>query len=1581
MAGDDPRPIAVEPLPDAEIARLGELLTRGDAPEMPLDVSQRLDLEAIEALLQVDDRDGLMGRLDVDAFGGLLDRLADQLSGSDPFEDLTRRRLAWDLLDLARRSVFLQRIPGDEIAPWADLFHRLVDASHLTVGPLLRQRADLYGYKVLFEVPRQGGSRSITWLQAASRIEFLARGLISLESTDRGDPVAILSENSLEMALVDLACLSAGIVNVMLPANATEQDVRFMLAQSGAGAVVVSGEKQLAKVLPHRDALPKLKHIITMDPRPSPDPQRLSLDELMSRAIHIPSSLVIHRSEAVRSQELATIMYTSGTTGVPKGIRFTHRNLVFKRFARALALPAIGDRDVFVCFLPLFHTFGRFLEMMGCVFWGATYCFVENPSLDALRHAMRSHRPSVFISVPKKWIQLYEAIGRLADPLDAPDEEARAATRQVVGDRLRWGLSAAGYLDPDIFRFFQRQGVELMSGFGMTEATGGITMTGPGEYEDDSLGRALPGIEIRLADDGELLARGPYVMDGYVEPPEGEVGFDDEGWFHTGDLMQMDPKGNIRLVDRKKEIYKNVKGETIAPQRIENLFRDFASVRRVFLVGDHKEFNTLLIFPNREFDEIDFDTLPEEEIRDYFRSLVVSVNKFLAPFERVVDFALIERDFDEERGELTPKGSPRRRVIAEHFADTIRALYRRTHLSVGGIEIVFPNWLFQSLGLTAQDLELEQDGLRIPTSEARLTVSKLEPGRCRIGDATYRHEPGAIDLGRLLTRPELWLGNGELVDFVPLQPDQRRRTQRSRPRAHWDGYAGEQRTGALPPLEPKEEPTLLDLDRAARRLADTTRDQGSLAIREMELLLATEHERLADSTRLLLRRAALGAELEVARQALRVLIPNERLNRFETTLREILTARPELLDAGTATALAAARFEDERLSRLIGFAQSVVLADAPVLVLGRSLLELLTGYASLHPTAYRHVRSFLTRVQLVARHAELRELGAACYRRCIDDFRSWLGPPARVAVDPDQRGEYGWDDVLSFSEAVPEEDRRHIRRALEETPFLCEALFLLTQGVMVRLSDVPLGGINVRPLGARHGKAVYRLNVTTRFQGQYDVAVNVNQGMPTGEIEEELELLLLCNDTTQTARLVEEPGGYYPEFGLWSEEFIVGETLDRALDRLSRQSGQEERLQLLWPFLAWSALSAYVNFWNRTDRRWEITATHMGNVIVPTQDYQSGARIVSLYRRRRHDNLCAMLQAFRHNFIDAAEKRYPGLAGLARWELVFASLLEVVGEEEGLRLLEQALGEIPAADAAPVVPADERQEMRRAFSSFRASVQTRGFLPLRLFFAVKRWRRWADLNQTATREARARTLAQVYETYGLGRLAEHYPGLRVRFFRETVFREAATALADSLEQIIARLRAGEVLAEEIIDAIADVRSRIDVGDDDDYFLARVSFPYLRPEDPAGFVSSYSGGKQQSEMVVTLEDAEQSVFRVRHALTPKEVERLHRLFVAARVDVHFRPEHQYLVALNERSQIIGGIYYQVLEDGETAHLEKIVVSHPFRRKGVAQGLMNEFFNRLRSQRIVRATTGFFRPEYFYPWGFKVDKRFAGLVKQL
>jgi GNAT superfamily N-acetyltransferase len=290
-------------------------------------------------------------------------------------------------------------------------------------------------------------------------------------------------------------------------------------------------------------------------------------------------------------------------------------------------------------------------------------------------------------------------------------------------------------------------------------------------------------------------------------------------------------------------------------------------------------------------------------------------------------------------------------------------------------------------------------------------------------------------------------------------------------------------------------------------------------------------------------------------------------------------------------------------------------------------------------------------------------------------------------------------------------------------------------------------------------------------------------------------------------------------------------------------------------------------------------------------------------------------------------------------------------------------------------------ELRREAAAFLDHVATKGFRPRRLFFAIERYRRWLELNPEATLQARAATLQEVWASYALDDLLPSYPTLRVSLFRDTALAEASTPLVEALDELIGRPREQQVLPDQLSSAVADLRAQLGLTTEEDYFLARLSFPHLQPEDHAGFVNARKGQRQQSEMVVTFEDSDGTPYRIRHALSPKEVARLHQLFLAAKLPVQLRAEHRFLLAIGERDQIIGGLFYEVHSESSSAHMEKVVVSEPFRGKGVAGALIEELCNRLRSSGLEHLTTGFFRPQFFYRLGFTVRRRYAGLVRAL
>lgn len=305
-------------------------------------------------------------------------------------------------------------------------------------------------------------------------------------------------------------------------------------------------------------------------------------------------------------------------------------------------------------------------------------------------------------------------------------------------------------------------GIALCSGFGMTEATGGVTMTPPEEYIDGSVGIPLPGMRVKLTDSSELLIGGPYVAR-HLGDPKPSPGV--ERWVPTGDLFRLRPDGHYEIFDKIKDIYKNTRGQTIAPKRVENHFAGVAEARRVMLVGDGRDDNTLLIFP--AFDAPNLQGLDRDGVRAFFHRLVLVANRQLVPYERVVDFAIVEEPVTA--GELREDGSLHRKAVLTRHRAVVDAMYesRVRTFAMGGVKVLLPRWLFRELGILLSDLQAEGSALVDRVGCRALRIEAASGGRPRVGDLIYDVSDGSIDLGRLTLQPALWLGNAGLAGFFP----------------------------------------------------------------------------------------------------------------------------------------------------------------------------------------------------------------------------------------------------------------------------------------------------------------------------------------------------------------------------------------------------------------------------------------------------------------------------------------------------------------------------------------------------------------------------------------------------------------------------------------------------------------------------------------------------------------------------------------------------------------------------------------------------------------------------------------------
>lgn len=1493
--------------------------------------------------------------------------------------------LAHEYLNLLRVTEFLTKIYEEK--RWEKLIENLILESNFKVSTLFNQRVRDYKGKTLFKVLHGQTESEYSWETVNENVNDYRKSLNVLLNNNNKSMVAFLTVNSIEMAQLDIACLTSGIINVMIPANSVPQNIEYILNQTKAEYILVSSEKQLAKLLSIKNKLKNLKKAIIIKGSSSEN-WVLNFNEFLSLKNNYKEGTIQKLEKRISPKSLSTIMYTSGTTGEPKGIMFSNLNIVYKRFCRALALPEIGEHDRFLSYLPLFHTFGRYFEMMGSVFWGAEYIFMENPSAETMLLNMQLVKPTIFISIPKKWIELYEHICEKVD-IEIEDEKSiKLIVDKATGGKLKWGLSAAGFLTPEIFTFFQKYGIELMSGFGMTEATGGITMTPPGKYIPNSLGKELPGIDIKLAKDGELLIKGNYVMTGYFGEAKSST-FLKGGWLPTGDIMQKDNNGFIEIIDRKKEIYKNIKGETVAPQKIENFFRDIDSVKQVFLVGDHRPYNTVLLVPNYEDNVTNLNKMNDAQIQEYFSSVIVTVNKFLSPFERIIDFKIIDRPFSDEYGELTPKNTYRRRIIEKNFKDVIETMYKQnyTKLVFKNISIRVPNWFLREKGILNRDIIIDKNGIKVPKLKLFLKVRSIsnQSNIYQVGNYLYHIKENSIDFQSLLTTPSYWLGNQNLTDFTG--------------GSIYQWYRKDYKFDKIEFIKPKDKPqikntirkrikkivkgmevTLEGLHFSAMLLQSSLTTDNSVAIEYLDFVLNNEFEPNYNLAVELLHRPQIASKLSYRRKMLLLLSGKITIDEFITFLGKYVQLDYNIFDEKLIKDFVnQARGKDKleaieqtleneikREKRKKGFSDTSI----------PSLFKLLSYYGVSHPISYQRIRQLLVKYQLLDERKEINTISQNARDILRKGFRSWLGENQTVAVDPETSKEYTWQDIIITEEDIDPQDKKKIIKAITNTSILREAIFLISKGIRIGLNDMLPGGIWISHLGTNHDKSVYRVSVQTRLQGSFDFVLNLNKKIPKKKIIEEVNWLILSGSGLAGQKLVEDFGGYWGDSDMWSEEFITGDTVAKFYYRKTRKFSDKEsiRLKNTWPFFVWRASASYYRFWKMTGYKMALSDPSVMNIIISPHDYHIGTRIVSISERIKTTSILDLLNKFNLYFIKQTQEEYPFLKKKKIWNYVFSGIISAEGEEKGLEILKQF-----RTKYINKFKVTNLRLIKSQLNEFIQKIETEGFIPTRLFFAIKRFHRWYELNRNASIQAQAEMLYDLTDTYRLADLEKEYPETRTRFFIKTAFANSNIQLQNYLNNIVKKQRENSITKEEYFSLLSSIQSDFKLNEKEDFFLARLNYPYLKPSDTAALIKTKAEGTILTNLVVELDDYDGNPFYIRRPNTPKEISRLHQLYINSNLLVNFRSNHQFLVAVSDRGYIIGGLYY-LNKNETTVHMEKIVVSSRYRRKGVSEGLMNELFNRLKSEGYKSVTTGFFHPEYFYRFGFKIERKYSGLVKE-
>lgn len=567
---------------------------------------------------------------------------------------------------------------------------------------------------------RAGSYESISSEAFSRDVRKAAHGLMGL-GVESGDRVALLSENRLEWAISDLGILTIGAVNVPIYPTLPASHIEYILRDSRSKVAVASTREQADKVAQVRSNLPDLRTVVVMEDDGAKTANN-TFAGLLAEG-HALADKEPHRyserMSAVRPESLASIIYTSGTTGSPKGVMLTHGNLVSNVHA-ALEVFDIEDKDSCLSFLPLSHIFERMAGFYTMFYVGVSIAYAE--SIDTVAANMLEVRPSIVVAVPRLFEKIY---GRVLDTAMAgPALKKRiffwaravglkAARKQIAGERLRFLLakqyhladklvfsklrertggnlrffvSGGAPLNRDIAEFFYAAGMIILEGYGLTETSPVIAVNTFENYRPGTVGKPIPGVEVKIAGDGEILVRGPNVMKGYFNMEEETLEAMKGGWFHTGDIGEIDADGFLKITDRKKDLIVTAGGKNVAPQPIEARLKTSKYVSEAVLIGDKRKFISALVVPN--FEALDkyahhrnilytdhAGLIRNQEVQALYQREIDRLGADLAHYEKIKKFGLIDHEFSQETGELTPKMSVKRKMVAEKYETLVEEMY------------------------------------------------------------------------------------------------------------------------------------------------------------------------------------------------------------------------------------------------------------------------------------------------------------------------------------------------------------------------------------------------------------------------------------------------------------------------------------------------------------------------------------------------------------------------------------------------------------------------------------------------------------------------------------------------------------------------------------------------------------------------------------------------------------------------------------------------------------------------------------------------------------------------------------------
>ncbi len=1478
----------------------------------------------------------------------------------------------FNFLDFTKKPAFLKALKTDlHCRRWAEIAFSIIRHSGYNLRDMMEQRVAEHPRHILFKDMSSAVPVDWTYEQIYRHLRELASLFYSRHSAPR---VAIYSENCLEGACTDLACLMFGIFDTPLSPHFTF-DILLPIFDGLQINIAVADSEERIRVLQKIQVHSKIKfELYSLQPVSQKTQEIPYLVEEGKKNSRWDMDAILGRHPRMPNNLVATTMFTSGSTGVPKGVSFSIYNIISKRFARAAALPEVGN-EVFLCFLPLYHTFGRYLEMTGAIFWNGTYIFAGNTSTETLLSLFPGMNPTGFISIPLRWQELFDRCQEKISNIENFDLRQKAV-REIVGHRLHWGLSAAGYLDPAVFRFFNQYGIHLNSGFGMTEATGGITMTPSGRYKDSSVGVPLPGVRTRLGSGSELQLNGHYIGRYLENAGPGDiipypVAEEIDTWLSTGDVFKISRDGYYQIVDRLKDIYKNNRGQTVAPQVIEKKFHQVPGIRNVFLVGDNRPYNVLLIAP--DLSDPVFKSLQGENLQEYFHQIVMAANTDVAPYERVINFTLLDRDFSREKGELTPKGSFNRKMIAANFSGVIESLYQGSVVSIdaGDHSISIPKWFYRELGILESDIRHEGHRLINRRNGSSMLIRRLAGKWFQIGSLKYQVESAIIDLGILARQPRVWTGNPEMIAFCPVKEGWDIPMQWISAMAYLPGFKILEERHS-PDLKSIRDRKLIEANKLLFRSFFRSSNEAFAATTELGKIFNHAEPRLAVLIRHRLEALAYHPDEEIRCLAYRIILlkaPNpEDIQKMPSFIESGLT----FLNENSIREIASGNFGKHRLDALkqrlhwyrthLNWPASAKHRRAFADVLG-----MLYNFAVMHLEFYVPIRAELSRWILHKQDPYLSKTAETFFYRLAGVFEEEIKKKSKHYSTKE------WQSKLVFEHGISDSERTRITKVFQSTTFLKESVILTFNERDFQLADIADNGIWVLRLLAFNEFRHYRVSINANDGKHFDLHMVMSGNADSSPPPETFYWLASLAGFPYGPSVAPMLGSSRPNLGVLTTQYIGGLTAwdkIRELSEIHRSSGFIS--SNAWKKIFIRSFAVIFKAWHHSGSQIVPGAISPANVAIPEMDFSESAVILSLAGWSDYRNTLSLVEPMLHDFFAKTTAIYPWCRNQLKISWIFDACIEALGKDDAITFFNSMRNDLQAKPLTCFDSTDFGWHLEQYF----AKSVSEYYLPVALFSAIDQYKDWFKMNPLTTAAAREQTCIELLELYKLQQYSEL---VRYSLYRHTFFADAPEELLDAFEKLLSRLSAHpEGLAIQLIE-LSDLQLFITDPEDKSPF-SRMVFPRLQGEHGIDFMKV--GEKQQEHLVVrfSFTDTSDKRYILREPVAAYEIGHLYQLFYREKYPKEITDkDHQY-VLIDENEKVVGGITFRHTE-GQNILLDGLVVTSALQGKGIASCMLENFFASMAAGGVEIIKAHFLFGNYYMKHFFEIDKNWGALIKKL